>query len=131
MKSPHPRADQTIVPHDAPSTIASDRRSFERTPTARLRCSRGRIVDLSTRGARIATCLPWRRGRERFVTFRTKGRKAKVLARCVWVRKAGPLRRIIGVAFMDVDQQTAHLIEDLAYAHACAHEDRLPIRRAA
>lgn len=100
----------------------SNRRSGGRVSTIGLRSCRGRVVDLSKSGLRLATRLPWREGDEREVVLSGSSLGVRLRARCVWVRREGMFSYVVGLAFQHVNDEQAIGLSELARAHSARLE---------
>lgn len=60
---------------------------------------------------------PWRRGAARLVTIRAGKDKARVKARCVWLRREGVLAWSCGVQFDDPNRWRVKSAVELAMRH--------------
>jgi hypothetical protein len=76
-----------------------------------LTCNRGRVMDLSTRGMRLCTRRGWAEGEQRRVVLRHGDGCATVVAECVWRRRDGALRSVVGLAFVYPGEEAVRLIE--------------------
>ncbi len=98
------------------------RRKSGRFHTHGLRCTHGKISDVSSDGARIASRKKWREGEEKLVSISGSHLSVTVTARCIWVRKDGFMRWIAGVEFVDRSSEQSAAIRELARAYAWGPE---------
>ena len=80
-------------------------------------CSAGRIVDFSTRGLRLISRRRWTEGERKSVRLSGMGTPPEgiqVTATCVWARREGWFRHVLGIAFQDMDGGTKAALESLA-----------------
>ena len=81
-----------------------DRRRTRRATATNATCNKGRVIDLSTKGMRLAVRRPWPEGQQRRVILRHAGQCITLWAECVWRRKDAPLKHTIGLAFVNPDE---------------------------
>jgi hypothetical protein len=80
-------------------------------------CTAGRIVDFSTRGLRLTSRRRWTEGQRLAIRLKGVGTPPEgiqVTATCVWARREGWFRHVVGVAFQDMDGGTRQALEALA-----------------
>jgi hypothetical protein len=80
-------------------TTIDNRRRHGRFEAAHVRCSVGRVVNISGGGVAVLTWRPW--GRRRFITFRTEAGPFVVEAERMRLRWRLPLRFEVGFRFVD------------------------------
>jgi hypothetical protein len=89
-----------IDPYRDGHPVDAERRDRNRVEVrTELRCSLGRIIDLSTRGARISRRWAMSPGGEIFSFTLRSGRELLTLrGACVWSRKSGFMQHTAGIA---------------------------------
>lgn len=113
------------------SSDGANRRQTGRVHASGVACDRGRLIDLSGTGARLETRLPWREGERREIGLTGSDLRLGLAARCVWRRREGFLRYIVGLAFEDVSEEQARALSLLALTAAQATEQSEAPRLAA
>lgn len=84
-----------------------------------LRCSLGRIIDLSTRGARVSRRWAMTPGGEIFTFTLRSGRDELTLrAACVWSRKSGFMQHTAGIALAAMTPEQTQLLRQFIDRHA-------------
>ncbi len=78
-----------------------NRRRGGRILIDQIRCSAGKVLDLSSTGARLSTAQNWDKDDANAIEFiGPDGRKLCVMARCMWVKRRWfSRRRVVGVRF--------------------------------
>lgn len=93
---------------------SDERRGNGRFGVEDLKSNLGPVIDLSGRGARIVTKFRWDEGEGREVTLRGTHMSVTIHARCVWARKEGWRRYVVGVAFEDCTPEQRTVLGELA-----------------
>ena len=96
-----------------------ERRDADRLKIVGVRCNRGMVVDLSTRGMRLRS-WSWRRWKpddRRIITLFDDHARVTLEARCVWVRPAGFMRKVVGLCFEHTVAEQDRALAKLAEAH--------------
>ncbi len=90
-----------------------------RTDDVDLRCSLGRIVDMSTRGLRLTRHRHLTPGGDIFSFTLRSGRDALTLrGACVWSRKSGFMHHTVGIAFAGMTPEETQLLRAFIDRHA-------------
>lgn len=95
-------------------------RRVERTPVRGLSVSRGGAIDLSIRGMRLVCRRAWRPGVVRPITLRSGSTVITVPARCVWTRREGMLRWVVGISFDLATPEQLRTVGELSLLHAAS-----------
>lgn len=99
------------------TTDPSERRDSDRLKTVGVRCNRGVVVDLSTRGMRLRTWRTWKNSQRRLITIFDEHARVTVEAKCVWVKPLGPFRRVVGLSFEHAVPEQERALAKLAETH--------------
>lgn len=104
----------------APIARKRERRIFGRAIPASgagpIACDRGRIIDFSSRGMRLATRSRWAEGQCRAITVTIEDHDHHAEARCVWCRQDGLFSHVIGIAIENAPPELTAALEQLAAA---------------
>lgn len=99
------------------ATDPRERRDSDRLKTVGVQCSRGRVVDLSTRGMRLKTWRRWKEGQRRLVTLSDPTTRVTLEGKCVWVRKVSLFRSLVGVCFEHAIPEQERALANLVETH--------------
>lgn len=91
-----------------------ERRNNGRFGVEDLKSNAGPVIDLSGRGARIVSKFRWEEGERRDLTLKGASMSVTVHTRCVWVRKEGWRRYVIGLAFEECTNEQRVVLAELA-----------------
>jgi hypothetical protein len=84
-----------------------------------LRCSLGRVVDLSTRGIRVSRRGPLTPGAEIFsFTLRSGSDRLVLRGGCVWSRRTGFMRHLVGIALAGMTAEETRMLRAFIDRHA-------------
>lgn len=98
----------------------NERRDADRLKTVGVRCNRGAVVDLSTRGMRLRTFRRWKDGQRRIITLFDGHSRVTLEAKCVWVRPIAngmPFQRVVGLCFEHAIPEQERALARLAETH--------------
>jgi hypothetical protein len=96
-----------------------DRNRVELRPAHDLRCSLGKIIDLSTRGARITRRWAMTPGGDIFTFTLRSGRDELTLrGACVWSRRSGFMQHMAGIALATMTPSEMMLLRAFIDRHA-------------
>lgn len=116
METPHAPLTDPIAPAVAEG---ENRRKFGRVMVEGLACSWGRIIDLSSGGAKVRMnlrCPPV--GQLIHTTMPTPQGELAVAARVVWTKRVGLLAWEVGCEFVALDPASQRLLMETAAAKA-------------
>lgn len=99
------------------TTDPRERRDSDRLKTVGVACSRGTVVDLSTRGMRLKTWRRWKEGQRRLVTLHDPTTRVTLEGKCVWVRKVSLFRSLVGVCFEHAVPEQERALANLVETH--------------
>lgn len=102
----------------------SNRRQGGRVHTSGLTSNRGVVIDLSQLGARLQTRLAWREGETRTIMLRGADLSVRALARCVWVRRDGFMKHVVGLSFEQLSNETTFGLQELVRTYGARTEMR-------
>ncbi len=100
-----------------------ERRDNPRRTDSPVRCSRGRVIDISRTGMRLRTNRPFPEGTRRTITLKLHNDTAKVTAECVWLIQTSRFTKTLGLAFINPTNHAQNLINNAAHTD----HDTLPI----
>ncbi len=107
----------------APASRKRERRIFGRAVpaggTSTIACDRGRIIDFSTRGMRLATRSRWAEGQCRAITVTIEDHDHHAEARCIWCRQDGLFSHVIGISIENATPELSAALERLTAAEGC------------
>jgi hypothetical protein len=102
--------------------VDAERRDNNRVlarPDRTLRCSLGEIIDMSTRGVRIARRRALTPGGDIFsFTLRSGRDRLTLRGACVWSRRSGFMRHTAGIALAGMTPDEARLLRAFIDRHA-------------
>ncbi|MEC9373653.1 MAG: PilZ domain-containing protein [Planctomycetota bacterium] len=101
-----------------------ERRNSGRLGVEDLRCSAGQIIDLSATGARLRSKKQWEEGQIRRVEIKGSGMVLLIAATCVWVRKEGWRRYVVGLRFDEVNQEQRAFLTQVARRYVARWWDK-------
>jgi hypothetical protein len=90
----------------------SNRRAAGRLHQEAVTCTVGTVVNLSAGGMQVVCC--WVPRGEFPTTIRGLGMELEVLCRVAWTRRRGLLKREVGLEFVDVADDVARKLSQLA-----------------
>lgn len=82
-----------------------------------IKCSRGRLLDLSKSGAKVLMRRPWRRGETRMLVLTGSRVQVRVPAECRRCEKLGFCRYVVGVQFVDCEANISAALLELVRTH--------------
>jgi hypothetical protein len=102
--------------HGFGSTPDSGRKSG-RMLVEGIKCSRGRLLDLSKTGARILSKSSWKRGERRQLVLTGSRVQVRVTAECRHCEKLGMFKHVVGVQFIDCEANLHAAMLELVRTH--------------
>jgi len=109
----------------APVARKRERRIFGRSILSAgagpIACDRGRIIDFSSRGMRLATRSRWAEGQCRAITVTVEDHDYHAEARCIWCRQDGLFSHVVGIAIESAPPDLTAALERLTAAMGCEH----------
>ena len=93
---------------------ARDAYRFREQACASIRCNRGRVVDFSIRGVRLACLRAWAPGVRKPLRFEYFDTEIEIEAEAVWCRRSSPFRHTVGIRYVGVNAQAASALDAIA-----------------
>jgi hypothetical protein len=95
-----------------------DARRVSRKRVAALKCDAGSIVDFSARGMRLTCRRGWKVAASRDVAIASAEASISVRAKCVWTRREGLMKHLVGLAFEGMSAEQTRALEKFVADHA-------------
>lgn len=114
MNSPHPGPSATQPP-------ASCRRRFGRVRVGNVRCTLGRVIDISAGGLRVLNRSMTPVKADSVIPVQVEALEEWVQAsvRVAWVRPAGVFRQEMGLEIIDIEDEARQALIELARKSGC------------
>lgn len=95
--------------------LGDDRRTTGRLPQDSLDCDLGPVLDLSSGGMRVLCKRPQQGSLE--VSLRASQYSMTLFGQVAWSKRLGFRRHEIGIQFVDVDDDTAHVLSRISASY--------------
>ena len=105
------------------SSNKKNNRSFGRARAVAVDCDRGQVLDLSRTGMRLQAWRPWVQGDRRLIMLTGIHVGATLTAKCVWVKRIGRFKHVMGLEFEGLNETTESVIRELMHVAAPSVHD--------
>jgi hypothetical protein len=82
-----------------------------------VKCNRGKVIDLSKKGAKLIVKRPWKIEERRKLVLTGSRVRVTVMAECRHVAKVGFRRHVVGLQFEEVDAGISAALMEIVRSH--------------